>query len=302
MKTFLKNNLVIFFTLFFLFLLFYQNSTFKTCIIKGCFLFFEQVFPSLFPMFIINDILMNYNFFSIIEKSINKIFQKIFGFSTMASYIFVMSLFSGTPTNAYLITNLVKEKKINQKDAAIILSYSCFLNPLFLYNMLNAIFHNTHITFKIILIHYTLNFITALFFNKYPYEKRNFFTSNPKPFTKVLANSLKRSTNTFFLILGTIIFYFILCEGISMFLNSPILNCLINGVLETTGGLSKLILLNINHHLKEILACFFISFGGLSIHTQIKNIIEEENISYKFFFCSKLIQGILSTLICMIIP
>lgn len=302
MKKFSKNNLYIFATLLFVFLLFQNNIAFKRCILNGCLVFFENVFPSLFPMFLVNDILMNYNFFFLLDNSINKIFKKIFGFSSIASYIFILSMFSGTPTNAYITANLVNEKKLSCQDASIILTYSCFLNPLFLYNMLNAIFHTTSITFKIIFIHYILNFFIAFLLRKYPYEKRVPSKTNPLSFSNTLSKSLKRSIDTLLLILGTIIFYFILCEGINTFFNSPLLNCITNGILEATGGLAKLTLLQINNHLKEILVSLFISFGGLSIHTQIKNIITEANISYKYFFLSRILHAFLSTTLSIIIP
>lgn len=302
MKTFLKNNFYIFITLFFIILLFQNNIMFKNCILNGCFLFFEQVFPSLFPMFIVNDILMNYNFYYLIEKTIHKMFQKIFGFSTMASYVFVMSMFSGTPTNAYIATNLVREGKLSSKDASIILSYSCFLNPLFLYNMLNTIFENSTITIKLIAIHYLLNFLIAFWFRKYPYEKKECPKTKPLSFSLTLSKSLKRSVDTLFLVLGTILFYFIFCEGVTLFFSSPLFSCLANGILEATGGLAKLTLLHINNYLKEILVSLFISFGGLSIHSQIKNITNEVGISYQYFFVSRCIHALLSTLICIIIP
>ncbi len=302
MKTFFKNNLYLFIILFFLFLLFQNNIVFKNCILNGCLLFFEQVFPSLFPMFILNDLLLNYNFFFWIEKTIHKIFKKLFGFSKCASYIFVMSMTSGTPTNAYLTANLVKENKVSKKDAGIILAYSCFLNPLFLFTMLNFIFHHQGTAIKLICIHYGLNFFIAFLFRKYPYEQKEFKTSTPKNFTSTLSKSLKRSTDTLFLILGTIIFYFILCEGINLFINSPLLNCLMNGILEATGGLVKISSLQINNHLKEILVSLFISFGGLSIHSQIQNIISEVGISAHSFFLGRCLHAFLSTLICIIIP
>lgn len=302
MKKTLKNYFYIILTLLFIFLLFWKNIAFKTCILKCCTLFFEQVFPSLFPMFIINDILMNYNFFSLIEKTFHKIFQKLFKFSTVASTIFVMSMFSGTPTNAYLTANLVREKKLSSKDASVILTYSCFLNPLFLFTMLTTIFHNSSITLKLMSIHYGLNFFIAFLQRRYPYEQKSLQNKEAEAFSITLSKSLKRSIDTLLLILGIIIFYFIICEGISTFIYSPLLNCLLNGILEATGGLAKLTLLNINNHLKEIFVCLFISFGGFSIHSQIKNIISEENISYKPILIARIFHAFLSTLICIIIP
>lgn len=302
MKTFFRQNIYTFFIFLFILLLFLENKAFKECILNGSILFFEQVFPSLFPMFIVNDLLMNYNFFRIVDKTFHKIFKKVFGFSTMASYIFTMSMFSGTPTNAYLTANLVKEKKLSSKDASIILTYSCFLNPLFLYNILNLIFSNSKITFKIMILNYGINFLIAFFFRKYPYEKGTLFYTPPSSFSTALSKSLKRSTDTLLLVLGTILFYFILCEGITIFINIPLINCFINGILEATGGLAKVMLLNINNHYKEILVSIFISFSGLSIHSQIKNILWEANIRYQYFFLARIIHTVLATSILIILP
>lgn len=302
MKKFFKNDIYIVLTLLFMFLLFQNNITFKNCILNGSILFFESVFPSLFPMFIINDILMNYNFFTLFNKFFGHPLKKIFHTSSSANYCLIMSLFSGTPTNGYIVTNLVKEKKLTSKDAGIILSYAFFLNPLFLYNILSSIFNSKEITLKIILINYSINFLIAFFLRKYKYnEKEKTKETAPESFTKVLKNSIERSSKTLLLILGTIIFYFIICEGINSFIDSPLLNCFINGLLEATGGLSKLITLNVNYKLKEILACIFISFGGLSIHTQIKTIIQEANISYKYLFLSRMIAAITSAITIYII-
>jgi len=295
MKKFLKNDIYIVITLIFVILIFKNNLLFKKCIINGCEVFFYSVLPTLLPMFIINDILMNYNFIYYLNKIFYKIFKLLFKFSNSATYIFIMSILSGTPTNAYITTNLVTNNNLNKKDASIILTYSYFLNPLFLFSMLSNIFNNEKIALKIIFICYVSNFIIALFYRKYNYQNtNNIISNNRKSFSKILSESITKSFSTLTNILGTIIFYFVISEGISTFINNDLFNCIINGLLEVTGGLSKLNNLNINFKLKEILSVIFISFGGFSIHSQIKSIIIDANISYKKFFITRIIHIFLS--------
>ena len=62
MKTKIKDFTLIMLILIFLSLFFIYNQTFKLCILNGTKLFFYNVFPTLLPMFIINDLLLNYNF------------------------------------------------------------------------------------------------------------------------------------------------------------------------------------------------------------------------------------------------
>ena len=62
-----------------------------------------------------------------------------------------------------------------------------------------------------------------------------------------------------------------------------------------TQGLNALI--NYNSSFKELLAILFISFGGLSIHTQVKCILDEENISYKYFLKGRIMQTLIALLL-----
>lgn len=301
MKKFLKNDIYIIIALLFIVLLFKYNSLFKECILSGCHIFFTQVFPTLLPMFIINDILIAYNFIVYLEKFFHPIFYKLFSFSNAATYVFIMSILSGTPTNGYIAANLVKNKNLNPKDASIILTYAFFLNPLFLYNILSALLNKT-LAIKLILITYGVNLLIAFYYRKYNYQDISLtFKPQDKNFSSLLKSSIEHASSTLINILGTMIFYFILCEGVNIFLQNPLTNCIINGFLEVTGGLSKLIHLNSNLFFKELLAIQFISFGGFSIHSQIKSIINDADISYHSFFKARIIHMILSTLTLIIV-
>jgi hypothetical protein len=299
----LKENIYIIITLLFVVLIFKNNYIFKYSIINGCYIFFNQVFPSLFPMMLINEILLSYNFIYYLNKIFYKPLNQIFNMSNAAIYIFLTSILSGTPTNGLIASNLIKNNNLNSKDASIILSYSFFLNPLFLINILNSIFNNTYIVLKLIIINYSINLIIALFYRSYKYQNINY---NYKKETNLFSSCLSKSINHIFSvlinILGTIIFYFIICEGINIFVKNDLINCFINGLLEVTGGLIKLSNLNINYKLKEILAISFISFGGLSIYSQLKSTTMDTSINQKYFFKNRLIHALLATTFIIIIP
>ncbi len=283
----------------FIYLLFKENILFKNCILNGCLLFFNHVFPSLFPMFILQDFLLNYHFFSFLEL-FYPLFKKIF--KTKISFsIFLVSTISGTPANAYLISNLVKEKKLSAQEASYVLSYSCFLNPLFLYNLFVTIF-DQRVAFKIIFFNYLVSLFLAFCLRNHQQDTQHFSLAiAPLSLSQLLSTSIVKSFKVLITILGTILFYLFICEGLNLFLKQPILNCFINGFLETTGGLTKLSLLRINFHFKLILASFFVSFLGLSIHTQIKNIVSDVSISLKHFLFVRLVHWVLFAGILLIV-
>ena len=69
----------------------------------------SSILPSLFPFFVIADILNSYNVINYIPKFIKEIFKKLFNISDNALFIFFISILSGFPSNARNIKNLYKE-------------------------------------------------------------------------------------------------------------------------------------------------------------------------------------------------
>ena len=137
--------------------IFKNNKEVANVIIEAVNLFLKKVFVSLFPMFILNDILINLNIPYYFYLLFNKLFLKVFKTSGLGAYVFIMSLISGTPSNAYILKELVELEKISLEEANHFLTFTYFSNPLFLSVMLSTIF-NTRVVLKIILCHYIAGF------------------------------------------------------------------------------------------------------------------------------------------------
>ena len=264
-----------------------------TLIIKdSTILWFNKVLPSLFPIFILNDLLLSYH----IDYYICKIFKK----NGLKYYVFIMSLLSGSPSSAYIIKRLYDDNIIDELNASKLLTFTYFSSPLFLITMLSFLFTNKTTIIKIILIHYLSNFIISLFFKIKTNEKLNYKVT--KDFGSNFASAINKSINTLLMILGTLTFYIIISYIIIDSLNiNPINSNIIKGLLEVTQGLNSLNDLFINNNFKIILATLFINFGGFSIHNQIKSIIADTSISYKSFFKGRVIQTLISFLVCLIL-
>ena len=298
MKEKIVNFIYIMISFTILLIIFKNNSNIKEITFDSISLFINKVFSSLFPMFIMQDVLIDLNvpyYFYII---FNKPFNKLFKISGTLSYIFIMSLISGTPTNSYIIKKLYDDGYISSEEASHSLYFCYFSNPLFLLMMLNSIF-NLKVAIKIIIIHYFSNIIIAfLVRKKAPSIKINKLTIHKSNITMTIINSIKNSINTLFIILGTIPFFMLLSYIILKILPSnPIIDSIIKGFLEVTNGLNSLNSLNINCKVKEILAISMISFGGLSIHTQIKTILEDSKISIINFYKGRIYQVIISIIL-----
>jgi len=270
----------------------FQNSVLiQETILKSCHLFITKLFPSLFPMMILSELFLYFGLPEYLCHLFGKAFSKIFHTTPYGAFAFFIACFSGSPTNAYVIQNLVSKQYLTAEEASHILSFSFFNNPLFIYTMLSLIFPNDLKTVLIILIlPYLVNCLIGIITR--PSKRNVSSTISPNTSEKFgifFTQSIRNSMNTLLFILGTITIFFILNAFINP-QNIPF----ISGLLEISQGLNSLINFNSNLFIKKILATMMISFGGLSIHLQIKGIISKNNISYSKFLKMRILQTMIS--------
>ena len=92
-------------------------------------LWVKNIIPSLFPFFIISDILVNYDITRYIPKFIKRIFRYIFNISDNGLTIFLLSIISGFPSNAKITRTMLEKRNIDTNEANHILIFSHFSNP-----------------------------------------------------------------------------------------------------------------------------------------------------------------------------
>ena len=292
-----KNYFYLIIIFILIYLLFKYNYIINKSVIESVNLWLTKVFPSLFIMFILNDIIINTNILKSITKIINPLFNKIFNTSNDSFEAFLLSLFSGTPSSAFILKEMLNNNKIDEKSANKLISFTYFSNPLFLYNILSNSF-NKHITFKIIIVHYLANIIIGILYRNTTNSNilNNNISDNKDNLLTIIPKSIKKSLDTLIMILGTITFYMIITNLIlSIFKLNNIFIVLFKGIFEITQSLNIINILKYNSIIKELIALSIISFGGLSIHTQVLSIINDTKISYKNFFYGRILHILIST-------
>ena len=267
----MKRKITILLIMTFIILIFKNYEIVLKSALDATTIWLNKVFPYLFIMIIIQDLLINLNFSSF--------------FKNTAIYIFIMSLLSGTPSGTYIISKLKEQNIITKEYANTSLIFTFFANPLFLYSILNSIFLSKFITIRLMLILYLTNLFLYFIYKKdLPSNGKSINTNEIN-----LSSSIKTSINTTITVLGVITFYLILSNIIITEFNIIYpFNIFFKGFLEMTQGLASLI--NSSIKFKEVIAMIFISFGGFSIHTQVSCILNEANLSYKYFFKGRIIQ------------
>ena len=278
-----KNIIIIYiFIILELLILFNSNIIIKS-VNSSSLMFIKKIFPSLFPTMVIGNILIKSNVYLIIPKKIKAFLFKKFNFSNSTMELFIISLITGSPSSAMYINNYLNSGLINKKEAEALLCSTHFINPLFIVAGVGVgVFNNVKIGFVL----FIMLFISTLI--KIYLNKNNFKNSKKKIIniknTNLITNitsSIKESINALLLIFGIVVIVNILVSLVSHILDlSELASCVINGLLEMTGGIIKLSNLNVNIYIKIFLAYYFLNFGGLCIQMQSMSMIDNKKIRY----------------------
>lgn len=298
-----SNLIIVLITFLILILVLFNKNLVSNTILTSFYIWFNTLVPSMLPMFILADILTNYNFVVFIPKVITNFMSKLFNISKGAVLVLFISLISGFPGNAIAIKSSYDLKLIDKNEAEYILLFTHFANPLFILQTVGTFYLKNDIYGIIILISHILsNIIIAILFRNNNIPSNNYISksSNCQSFTMVLTNSIKKSINTLLMIAGTVTSFLIISTLICYIFNLNIyLSVIIKSVLEMTMGLSSLSLLGIKDIYKVVFSSMIISFGGLSIHLQVISILED--IRYRNYFKGRIYQSVISGIISLLL-
>ncbi len=276
----------------------------------------DNIFPTLFPFFVISNLLINYGFVELVGELFKPIMSKLFKIKGESSFVFILSMLSGFPSNAKYTLELYNNNIIDDKEATKLLTFTHFPNPLFVIGTVALSFlGNKNYGFIILASIYISNILIGIMYRFYnptnntskidlksAYKKMKERYKKNKTFGIILTKTLVDSINMLLLILGAISLFLILNKIIvNVFNLNDYFRAFTSSVLEMTGGLKYTSLLNIPINYKIILTSMILAFGGLSIHTQIYSIICETKIKFFPYFISRFIHVILSGLICFIL-
>lgn len=282
MKNIIKSLIIIS-----LFILVYLNKNVVVIsVINSIDLFNKAIFPSIFPIMIISDLILSTNIINYLSNTIGIIFSKLFKLSKSSSYVFIMSMISGTPSCAKYIKDLLNNKSITKKEAEKLLPMVILYNPLLIISLTS--YMSFYDSILVIIINIIINLIIGFINRNYKIEiKDNKLI--PKKFN--LVESINNALNTLISIFGIITTFNILNNLL------PIKHPLITGILEITNGLNLINNINTSYQNKLLYTGILLSFSGLSIITQIKSIFKKDTLDYSLFYRSKLIHLIITIFI-----
>ena len=231
-----------------------------------------------------------------------------------SSYAFFTSLFSGFPSGSKYVKDLLEKKLLTEEEANYLIMFTHYSNPLFIVSTIGILLlNNIKYGYIILFSHILSNILVAFIYKKKKkiynvYNKKelkehaNYLSMNNKIFITVLINAIWKSFKILLNMLGIIMFFLMITTIVNKLFNfSPLLKAIISGLLEMTQGVNYISKLNLSINIKSAIIGAMISFSGLSIHFQVKSIIETSKIKYKNFLIARITQSIICFWLIMII-
>lgn len=234
----------------------------------------NKIIPSLFPTLIIIDLIYNTKIPLYIEKYLH------------INSLYILSIISGSPTNAYILTNY-------NEDITKHLSVTKYTSPIFTYTFLKTIFNA-----KIALILMSLNILSNIILIILIKPKKLKYKYQPKETSTLITNSIKKTTNTLITILGTLIFFNTLPTNL---IKNKYLKTLILSITEITTSLHNLSTTTLKINYKILFTIISLSTCGLCIETQIKSIISDTQINYNKYINYRLYHLLIYLILIIVI-
>lgn len=292
-----------------LFLIINPSICSKTCL-DAISVWTFKIFPVMFPFFILTRLILSVGFS---YNPLDRFFNKIYNTPKGSLNVFLLSVLSGYPMGAKMVCNLYEDGKINKQDIYKMLSFCSICGPMFMIGTVGVNMLDNKTSGVIILISNILAcLINGLIF-KGKKENNNYIVRDQKI---DMANCMYDSIISILSVAGYLIFSFIIiallnhlniipfiCAFLAnMFkIDKDIIQSIFVGIIEITEGNLLLSKTSISLGLKTIISSGIIGFGGISVMLQSLNFLSKCNIDKKIIIKQKIIQGILSFLLCFII-
>ena len=123
-----------FFTILFLILTFFiltQSETSLYYAFYGFSLWYSKMIPSLLPFMIISGILVRMNLTESFANLLHPLLKRFYHCSKNATYVIIMGFLCGFPMGAKVVAELLKSKKITEKEGQYLLCFCNNIGPVY---------------------------------------------------------------------------------------------------------------------------------------------------------------------------
>lgn len=141
--------------------------------IRGMVMWWEIVFPSLLPFFIVSELLIGFGVVTVIGALLEPFMRPLFKVPGVGGFVWAMGLASGNPAGAKLTARLRLENKITKSEGERLVSFTSSANPLFIFGAVSVgFFQNPALGILLAIAHYLGNITVGIFMRFYIQDEK----------------------------------------------------------------------------------------------------------------------------------
>lgn len=285
-----------------------------TSTLDGIKLWAFSVLPSLLPFFFLTTLLTKTASLDKLSKKATPLTKKLYNCSGITLYAQIMSILSGYPIGAKVVSDLYQKKLITKDEATRASTFCSTTGPLFIVGSVGiSMFQNKKIGLIFLITHILSSIFCGFCFKKYG-DNRTILDLSIKKETSdnLLYDCIYQSVISVLIVGGFVSVFYTLSQILHDFnvlfvfekLLSPLFGKnfsvgFIQGIVECTKG-CKILSLDYSI-LSASLSLGLISFGGFSIICQSIVFLKKAEVNIKIFLLSKLVQMIFSIVVCFLL-
>lgn len=123
--------------------------------LRGLSIWWDVLFPSLFPFFVISEILLGFGVVHLIGTLLDPLMRPLFRIPGAGGFVAAMGYISGYPVGAKLTAKLWEQKMVNQEEGERLVAFTTSSDPIFLIGAVSiGFFHDARIGLILALAHY----------------------------------------------------------------------------------------------------------------------------------------------------
>jgi sporulation integral membrane protein YlbJ len=316
-------------------LIIFPKASFEASV-RGLEMWWDVVFPSLLPFFIVSEILIGFGVVRFIGVLLEPLMRPLFRVPGCGGFVWAMGLASGFPAGAKFTARLRQENEVTAIEAERLVSFTNSSNPLFIFSAIAVgFFHDAKVGILLAVAHYLGNISVGLlmrFHGSHETESKKSENKatikyafiamhetrlkDKRPLGKLLGDAVYSATSTLLMIGGFIILFSVLNNILSLInvtmivssiislflvafqLSDVLSEPLLSGLFEITLG-SKLTsaIDNVSLLQKVVITSFILGFSGFSVQAQVASILAETDIRFKPFFIARIFHGFFASIL-----
>lgn len=316
---------------FFILLLIMFSQTAVNSARKGLNLWFNIVFPSLFPFFVASELLNGTGLVRAVGTMLEPIMRPLFNIPGCGSFAFAMGISSGYPVGARITSLLRKEALISKIEAERLLTFTNNSGPLFIIGAVSVgMFNLPQAGLLMLACHIASAVTVGCIFRFYgrgasrmEKDRRTHKSKKNVPpaflpakkasgLGKNLGEAVKNSVMTILSIGGYIVLFSViihmlietgilrsLAELLALLLapldvHVEMIQAVLCGIFEITTGTNMAATSGADPVIRLTICSIIIGWAGLSVHAQVSSIVSETDIRIKPYIIGKLLQGLIA--------